>query len=168
MLYSQRRAEDRPGTPTAFNILHRRAPHYGWATSGTEPLGHHLLQHPAGVLLLTDISSSTSDLPSGLSPLSTPAARTPPWTANPGEPPSFPTPQISPPRRPGPPSPLLTSPHRRHRLDGWATASLAWLHAMVRHAPLFHVGFSAQCKADPLSWARLKANGRPGPCSAIS
>jgi hypothetical protein len=168
VLCSQRRAEERPGTPAAFDVLHRQASHHGRAASGTEPPGCHLLQHPAGVLLLTDISSGASDLPSGLPPLSTPAGHTLPWTANLGEPPSFPTPQISPSRRPGPPSPLLASPHRRHRLDGRAAASLAWPCAMARRAPLFHVGFLAQCKAGPLSWARLKANDRSGPCSAIS
>jgi hypothetical protein len=168
VLCSQRRAEDRSGTLAAFDVLHRQAPHHRRATSGTKPTHRHLLQHPINVLLLTDISSGTSDLPSGLPPLSTSAACTPPWTANPGEPPSFPTPQISPPRHPGPPSPLLTSPRHRHHLDSWAAASLAWPHAMARRAPIFRVGFSAQCKADPLSWARLKANGRSDPSSAIS
>jgi hypothetical protein len=168
VLWWHRRAEDCLGTPAAFDVLHRRAPHHGRAASGTEPPGHHLLQHPASVLLLTDISSSASDLPSGLPPLSTPAAYTPPWTANPGEPPSIPSPQISLSCRPGPPSVLLTSPHRRHHLDGRPAASLAWPRAMARHAPLFHIGVSAQCKDGPISWARLKANGKSSSRSAIS
>jgi hypothetical protein len=168
VLCSQRRAEDRLRMPAAFDVLHRRAPHHGWAAYCTEPPSHHLLQHPASVLLFTDISSDASDLPSGLPPLSTPATRTSSWTANPGEPPSFPTPQISLPHHPGPPSPLLASPRRWHHLDGRAAASLAWPRAIARHAPLFCVGFLAQCKAGPLSWARLKANGRSGPRSAIS
>jgi hypothetical protein len=140
MLYLQHRAKDRPRTPATFDILHRQAPHHGRAASSTESPGCHLLQHPAGVLLLTDISSDASGLPSGLPPLNTPAARTPPWTANPSEPPSFPTHQISPPRYSGPPSPLLASPRCRHRLDGRAAASLAWPHAMGSELPYFAHG----------------------------
>jgi hypothetical protein len=94
MLCSQHRAKDRSGTPAAFDALHCRAPHHGRAASGTESPGRHLLQHSTGILLLTDISSGASDLPSGLPPLSTPAACTPPWTTNPGDPPSFPTPKL--------------------------------------------------------------------------
>jgi hypothetical protein len=168
VLCSQHLAEDRLGMPTTFDVLHRRAPQHGRAASRTESPGRHLLQHPAGVLLLTDISSDASDLPSGLPPLSTLAARTPPWTANLGESPSVPTPQISPPHCPGPPSPLLVSLRRRHRLNDRAVASPAWPHAMGKRAPLFHVGFLAQCKAGPLSWTRLKANGKSGPRNVIS
>jgi hypothetical protein len=162
------RAEDRLGTPAAFDVLHCQAPHHGRAASSTEPPGRHLLQHPAGVLRLTDISSDANDFPSGLPSLSTPDARTLPWTAIPGEPPSIPSPQISPLCRPGPPSPLLVNPRRRHHLDGRPAASLAWPRAMARRAPLFHIGVSAQCKDGPISWARLKANGKSSSRSAIS
>jgi hypothetical protein len=75
VLCSQRRAEDRLGTPAAFDVLHRWAPHHRRNASGTESPSCHLLQHPAGVLLLTTISSDASGLPSGVSLLSTPAAR---------------------------------------------------------------------------------------------
>jgi hypothetical protein len=71
VLCSQRRVEDRSGTPAAFNVLHRRARHHERATSSTEPPDRHLLQHPVGILFLTDISSDASDLPSGLPPLNT-------------------------------------------------------------------------------------------------
>jgi hypothetical protein len=36
VLCSQRRAEDHLGTPAAFDVLHRRAPHHRRAASGTE------------------------------------------------------------------------------------------------------------------------------------
>jgi hypothetical protein len=156
VLCSQRRAEDLPGTPAAFDVLHRRASHHGRAASGTKSPGRHILQHPTGVRLLTDISSYASDLPSGLPPLSTLVARTTSWTTNLGEPPSFPTPPppISLLHCSGPPSPLLISHRRRHRLDDRAAATPTWLCAMATRAPLFHVGFLAQCKAVPLGWAR--------------
>jgi hypothetical protein len=141
MLCSERRGEDHQRTPAAFDVLHRQAPHYG----RTGRLRHkitlrHLLQLPTGVLLLTNISSDASGLPSGLPPLSTPVARRPPWTANPGEPPSFLTPQISPPRYSGPPSPLLTSPRCWHHLDNRAAASPAWSRAMGSELPYFAHG----------------------------
>jgi hypothetical protein len=140
MLCSQRPGKDRPGMLAAFDILHGRAPHHGRAASGTESPDRHLLQHPAGVLLLTDISPDASGLPSRLPPLSTPTARTPPRTANPGEPPSFPTPQISPPHYSSPPSPLLASPRRRHCLDGRAADSPAWPCTMGSELPYFAHG----------------------------
>jgi hypothetical protein len=63
------------------------------------------------------------------------------WTANPGETPPFPTPQIGPLPRPGPPSPLHTNPHRRHRLDGQTAPprpSIAT--AMAKTIPCFGMG----------------------------
>jgi hypothetical protein len=141
VLCSQHRAKDRSGTPATFDDLHRRSPHHGQAASGTEPPCRHLLQHLVGVLLLTDISSGASDLPSDLPPLSTPAARTPPWTANPSEPPSFPTPKsvcrtalvlLA------PSSPILAC---RHHMDSQAAASLAcslvsrWVFGPVQGRP---------------------------------
>jgi hypothetical protein len=138
--------------PAAFDVLHRRAPHHRSATSSTEPPRCHLLHHPVGVLLLTDNSFGASDLPSGLPPLSTSATCTPPWIANPGEPPSFPTPQISPSHRPSPPSPLLASPRRRHHLDGRAIASWRGHAPWPGMLPCFMLDFRPSAMSAHLVW----------------
>jgi hypothetical protein len=75
-----------------------------------------------------------------------------PWTANPGEPPPFPTPQIGPLRHPGPPSPSTPI----------LTADIAWTAgpprpgvatAMAKTIPCFRMGLMPEL-AVLVSWAR--------------